>query len=204
MNNSPVMTNQRKPFHRVAVYCGSSGGVGSQYLEIARETGTYLAQHGIDVVYGGGRVGMMGAVANAALDAGGKVYGVIPEKLKTREIAHDGLTELFVVDGMHPRKTKMASMADAFIALPGGWGTLEEVFEVVTWTQLNYHKKPVGILNARGYYNHLIAFLDHATTEGFIRPMHRPLLSSSASLDELLDRMSKTVVPDIGRWIEKP
>lgn len=198
------MINQRTPYRRVAVYCGSSGGVGNQFLDAARETGTYLAERGIDVVYGGGRVGMMGAVANAALAAGGKVYGVIPEKLKTREIAHDGLTELFVVDGMHPRKTMMASMADAFIALPGGWGTLEEIFEVVTWTQLNYHKKPVGLLNIRGYYDHLVAFLDHAAAEGFIRPVHRPLLSSADTLEELLDRMSKTAIPDLGRWIDKP
>lgn len=204
VNNSPAMTIQRMPFRRVAVYCGSSGGVGNHYLDSARETGTYLAEHGIDVVYGGGRVGMMGAVASAALAAGGKVYGVIPERLKTREIAHDGLTELFVVDGMHPRKTMMASMADAFIALPGGWGTLEEIFEVVTWTQLNYHKKPVGLLNVRGYYDHLVAFLDVAAKDGFIRPIHRPLLSSSNSLEELLDRMSKTAIPDIGRWIDKP
>lgn len=198
------MTHQRTPFRRIAVYCGSSGGVGNQYLEAARETGRYLAEHHIDVVYGGGRVGMMGAVANAALSAGGRVYGVIPEKLKTREIAHDGLTELHVVDGMHPRKTMMANMADAFIALPGGWGTLEEIFEAVTWTQLNYHKKPVGLLNIRGYYDHLVKFLDHAAAEGFIRPMHRPLLSSSDSLETLLDRMTKTAIPDIGRWIDKP
>lgn len=198
------MINQRTPFRRIAVYCGSSGGVGNQFLDAAREAGTYLAERGIDVVYGGGRVGMMGAVANAALAAGGKVYGVIPEKLKTREIAHDGLTELHVVDGMHPRKTMMASMADAFIALPGGWGTLEEVFEVVTWTQLNYHRKPVGLLNIRGYYNHLIAFLDHAAAEGFIRPIHRPLLANANTLEELLDRMAKTVIPDVGRWIDKP
>lgn len=198
------MIDRRTPFRRIAVYCGSSGGVGNQYLDAARAAGTYLAQHGIDVVYGGGRVGMMGAVANAALDAGGKVYGVIPEKLKTREIAHDGLTELFVVEGMHPRKTMMADMADGFIALPGGWGTLEEIFEVVTWTQLNYHKKPVGLLNARGYYDHLIRFLDHAAAEGFIRPIHRPLLTSAESLEVLLDRMAKTAIPELGRWIDKP
>ncbi len=198
------MTSSRSQFRRIAVYCGSTGGVGNHYLEAAREAGAYLAKQNIDVVYGGGRVGMMGAVAGGALTAGGKVYGVIPEKLKTREIAHDGLTELFVVDGMHARKTMMASMSDAFIALPGGWGTLEEIFEVVTWTQLNYHKKPVGLLNVRGYFDHLIAFLDHASTEGFIRPMHRPLLSSSDSLELLLDRLAKTVIPDIGRWIDKP
>jgi uncharacterized protein (TIGR00730 family) len=198
------MTSSRSQFRRIAVYCGSTGGVGNQYLEAAREAGVYLAKQNIDIVYGGGRVGMMGAVASGALAAGGKVYGVIPEKLKTREIAHDGLTELFVVDGMHARKTMMASMSDAFIALPGGWGTLEEVFEVVTWTQLNYHKKPVGLLNVRGYFDHLVAFLDHASTEGFIRPMHRPLLSSADSLELLLDRLAKTVIPDIGRWIDKP
>jgi len=198
------MTQSRPPFRRIAIYCGSSGGIGPHYLDAARAVGTYLAHHGIDVVYGGGRVGMMGAVASAALGAGGKVYGVIPEKLKTREIAHDGLTELHVVDGMHSRKTMMANMADAFIALPGGWGTLEEIFEVVTWTQLNYHKKPVGLLNVRGYYDHLIKFLDHATADGFIRSIHRPLLTSSDSLEELLDKMAKTIIPDIGRWIDKP
>jgi uncharacterized protein (TIGR00730 family) len=204
MDDSPGMSMQRLPFRRIAVYCGSSGGVGNQYLEAARAAGAYLAERNVEIVYGGGRVGMMGAVASGALAAGGKVFGVIPEKLKTREIAHDGLTELFVVDGMHARKTMMASMSDAFIALPGGWGTLEEIFEVVTWTQLNYHKKPVGLLNVRGYYNFLVSFLDHASTEGFIRPIHRPLLSSADTLEQLLDRMAKTVIPDIGRWIDKP
>jgi len=191
-------------FRRLAVYCGSSSGIGLHYIEAARAAGAFLAEAGIDVVYGGGRVGMMGAVAEGALSRGGKVLGVIPEKLKSRELAHEGLTELFLVDSMHARKTMMASLADGFIALPGGWGTLEEVFEVVTWSQLNYHKKPVGLLNVRGYFNHLVAFLDHATTEGFIRPIHRPLLTSAETLDVLLDRLSKLQVPDIGRWIEKP
>ncbi|MRG96548.1 TIGR00730 family Rossman fold protein [Polyangium spumosum] len=199
------MNSTRPPFfRRVAVYCGSSGGVGTHYLDAARAAGGYLAERGIDVVYGGGRVGMMGAVAEGALIKGGKVYGVIPEKLKSRELAHEGLTELFVVDSMHARKTMMASLADAFIALPGGWGTLEEVFEVVTWSQLNYHKKPVGLLNVRGYYDHLVAFLDHAMAEGFIRPIHRPLCASADTMDVLLDRLSKLQIPDIGRWIEKP
>ncbi len=198
------MSSALKPFRRIAVYCGSSGGVGPHYLEEARLVGTYLAERGIDVVYGGGRVGMMGAVADAALLAGGKVYGVIPDKLKTREITHDGLTELFVVDSMHARKTMMASLSDGFIALPGGWGTLEEIFEVVTWSQLNYHKKPVGLLNARRYFDHLVAFLDHAAQEGFIRAIHRPILTSAETIDVLIDRLSKITVPDIGRWIEKP
>lgn len=199
-----AMSSSHKFFRRVAVYCGSSGGLGPHYLDEARAVGTYLAKQGIDVVYGGGRVGMMGAVADAALAAGGKVYGVIPERLRTRELAHEGLTELFQVDSMHARKTMMASMADGFIALPGGWGTLEEVFEVVTWSQLNYHKKPVGLLNTRGYFDHIVAFLDHATKEGFIRTIHRPLLTSAETIDVLLDRLSKITVPDIGRWIEKP
>ncbi|UQA58691.1 TIGR00730 family Rossman fold protein [Polyangium aurulentum] len=191
-------------FRRIAVYCGSSGGVGPHYLEAARGVGAFLASRNIDVVYGGGRVGMMGAVADAALAAGGKVYGVIPERLKTREIAHEGLTELFVVDSMHARKMMMASLADAFIGLPGGWGTFEEVFEVVTWSQLNYHKKPVGLLNVKGYFDHLVSFLDHAATEGFIRPIHRPLLASANDMETLLDRLSKLQIPDIGRWIERP
>jgi uncharacterized protein (TIGR00730 family) len=198
------MNSTRTHFRRVAVYCGSSGGVGPHYLDAARGVGAYLAERGIDLVYGGGRVGMMGAVAEGAIIKGGKVYGVIPEKLRSRELAHEGLTELFVVDSMHARKTMMASMADAFVALPGGWGTLEEVFEVVTWSQLNYHKKPVGLLNVRGYFDHLVAFLDHAMTEGFIRPIHRPLCASADTMDALLDRLSKLQIPDIGRWIEKP
>jgi uncharacterized protein (TIGR00730 family) len=198
------MHSTRMHFRRVAIYCGSSGGVGPHYLEAARAVGASLAGKGIGVVYGGGRVGMMGAVADAAIAAGGKVYGVIPEKLKTRELAHEGLTELFTVDSMHARKTMMASMSDGFIALPGGWGTLEEVFEVVTWSQLNYHKKPVGLLNVRGYFDHLVAFLDHAAQEGFIRAPHRPLLACADSLDVLLDKLSKLQIPDIGRWIEKP
>ncbi|MDI1450732.1 TIGR00730 family Rossman fold protein [Polyangium sp. 6x1] len=198
------MNSSRTHFRRVAVYCGSTGGVGTHYLDAARAAGGFLAERGIELVYGGGRVGMMGAVAEGALMKGGRVYGVIPEKLKARELAHEGLTELFVVDSMHARKTLMASMADAFIALPGGWGTLEEVFEVVTWSQLNYHKKPVGLLNVRGYYDHIVAFLDHAMTEGFIRPIHRPLCASADTMDALLDRLSKLQVPDIGRWIDKP
>lgn len=198
------MDSARFKFRRIAVYCGSSPGVDPRYLKAAHAVGAELAGRGIDVVYGGGRVGMMGAVADAALAAGGKVYGVIPEKLKSRELAHEGVTELFIVDSMHARKTIMASMSDAFIGLPGGWGTLEEVFEVVTWSQLNYHKKPVGLLNVDGYFDHLVAFADHAAKEGFIRAVHRPLLTSAATLGALLEGLAQIHVPDIGRWIEKP
>jgi uncharacterized protein (TIGR00730 family) len=191
-------------FKRIAVYCGSSSGVSGHYTDAAGEVGAYLARAGIDVVYGGGRVGMMGAVANGALRAGGRVYGVLPERLKTREIAHEGLTELHIVDSMHARKTMMASLSDAFVGLPGGWGTLEEVFEVVTWSQLNYHKKPVGLLNIGGFFDRLVPFLDHAAAEGFIRAPHRPLLVVADTMDVLLERLAKVEIPDIGRWIEKP
>lgn len=191
-------------FKRIAIYCGSSAGNDPAYEEEARSVGRSLAERGIGVVFGGGRVGLMGAVADGALGAGGEVFGVIPEKLRTKELAHTGLTELFVVDSMHARKTIMAQLSDAFIALPGGFGTLEELFEVTTWAQLNYHKKPVGLLNVRGFYDRLLAFLDHAVEEGFLRPVHRPILQSAPALDELLDRLEKAEIPDLGRWMDRP
>ncbi|MCK6587962.1 MAG: TIGR00730 family Rossman fold protein [Polyangiaceae bacterium] len=193
-----------RQFKRICVYCGSSAGVDQAYLEMARAAGDHLARRGIAVVFGGGRVGMMGAVADGALAAGGQVIGVIPEKLRGRELAHTGLTELFVVDSMHARKTMMAYLSDGFIALPGGFGTLEEIFEVTTWSQLNYHMKPVGLLNMRGYFDKLIAFLDHAAVEGFVRSVHRPLMQSSPSIDTLLHQMATVEIPEMGRWIEKP
>jgi uncharacterized protein (TIGR00730 family) len=191
-------------FKSIAVYCGSNDGNHPRYVQAAREAGTFLARRGIDVVYGGGRVGLMGAVADAALAAGAKVVGVIPEQLKVPELAHTGLTELFVVPGMHARKTKMASLADGFLALPGGFGTLEEVFEVVTWSMLNYHRKPVGLLNVGGFYDQLVRFVDHVAEQGFIRPHHRPLLASADSMEEILDRMANMVIPDVGRGITQP
>ncbi|MBW2454119.1 MAG: TIGR00730 family Rossman fold protein [Deltaproteobacteria bacterium] len=182
-------------FKRICVYCGSSSGVADRYLDAAREMGRCLADRGIAVVFGGGRVGMMGAVADAALEAGGEVYGVIPEQLKDLELAHDGLTELHVVDSMHARKVKMAELSDGFVALPGGWGTIEEIFEITTWTQLGYHRKPVGLLNALGYYDGLLTFLTHAADEGFIRPQHRRLLQTGTTPPELLDQLGKLVLP---------
>lgn len=193
-----------RTFRRICVYCGSNGGKDVRYLEAAREVGTALSKRGIDVVYGGGRVGMMGAVADGALAAGGKVIGVIPEKLRDKELSHGGISELYVVDSMHARKTMMAAFSDGFIALPGGWGTLEEVFEVTTWSQLNYHKKPVGLLNINGYYDKLIEFIDHACSEGFIRVVHRPLIQSAGTLDALLELMAHVEIPDLGRWIDRP
>jgi uncharacterized protein (TIGR00730 family) len=194
----------RAGFRRVCVYCGSSEGKRPEYAEAARGLGALLARRGIGVVFGGGRVGLMGAVADGALAAGGEVIGVIPEKLRTRELAHMGLTELIVVDSMHARKTMMAYLSDAFIALPGGWGTLEETFEVTTWAQLNYHLKPVGILNVNGYYNPLLRFVDHAVDEGFIRPVHRGLIVAADAPEALLERLAEVEVPELGRWIDKP
>ncbi len=182
-------------FKRICVYCGSSSDVAERYLEGAREMGRCLVEREIAVVFGGGRTGMMGAVADAALEAGGEVYGVIPEQLKDLELAHDGLTELHVVDSMHTRKVKMAELSDGFVALPGGWGTIEEVFEITTWTQLGYHHKPVGLLNAHGYYDGLVSFLAHAADEGFIRPQHRRLIQTGTSPAALIDQLGKPVQP---------
>lgn len=191
-------------FRRICVYCGSSDGVRPEYAAAARDLGAFLARRKIGLVFGGGRVGLMGAVAEGALAAGGEVIGVIPEKLRARELAHLGLTELFVVDSMHARKTMMANLSDAFIALPGGWGTLEETFEVTTWAQLNYHLKPVGLLNVLGYYDRMLAFVEHAVAEGFIRGVHRGLVVSSSDPAELLDLLARVEVPELGRWIDKP
>jgi len=149
------------------------------------------------VVYGGGRIGLMGAVADGALEAGGQVFGVIPEKLRDLELAHPGLTELFVVDGMHARKTLMAQLADAFVALPGGWGTLEELFEVTTWAQLNHHHKPVGVLNVNGFYDAMIAHFDRAASDGFVRPAHRQLLRHASEADVLLRELESVEFPDL-------
>jgi uncharacterized protein (TIGR00730 family) len=195
---------ERRVFRRICVFCGSSDGHDPIYRNAAWELGEFLAHQGIGVVYGGGKVGLMGAVADGALHAGGEVIGVIPEKLKSLEVGHDGLTELFVVDSMHARKAMMAHLSDAFIALPGGWGTLEEVFEVTTWTQLNYHKKPVGLLNIAGYFDHLRAFVQHASDVGFIRPVHQELMQMASTPNDLLDKLATTEIPEVGKWIKKP
>ncbi len=157
--------------------------------------GRVLAARNIDVVFGGGHVGLMGAVADAALAAGARVYGVIPAKLFDLELGHRGVTELHVVDTMHQRKHKMAELSDGFVALPGGWGTLEEIFEVTTWTQLGYHHKPVGLLNAHGFYDSMLSFLSHAADEGFIRPPHRTLLQHASEPDALIDQLASVTLP---------
>jgi len=188
----------------ICVYCGSSFGGDPAYREAAAETGRVLAGAGIRIIYGGGKVGLMGALAKAALAAGGEVIGVIPDKLRGLELDHPGLTDLFVVDSMHARKAMMAHMSDAFIALPGGYGTLEEIFEVTTWTQLNYHHKPVGLLNVAGYYDALLTFIAHAVGQGFVRPVHRNLMQADTDAEALLDKLARVEIPDLQRWIEKP
>ena len=191
-------------FRRICVYCGSSDAVGAHFKAAAHAVGTLLAQRGIGVVYGGGRVGLMGIVADAALAAGGEVIGVIPDKLQTLELGHDGLTELIVVPSMHDRKLKMAQLSDGFIALPGGFGTLEEIAEVTTWSQLNYHHKPVGLLNVDGYYDPLLAWIQGALAAGFIRPAHRNLLCGAQTPEALLALLAQAEIPRLEDWLATP
>ncbi len=188
------------PIGAVCVFCGSQPGARPAYLQAARELGTQLARRDCSVVYGGGHVGMMGALADGALAAGGRVIGVIPEHLMRPEVAHQGLTELLVVDSMHTRKRIMASRSDAFVVLPGGYGTFEEMFEMVTWRQLELHAKPGGLVNVEGYFDHLLAFLQHAAGQQFIRPQHRGLLTVEASVPALLERLAQqaAAAPEAG------
>jgi hypothetical protein len=188
---------------RLCVFCGASPGRDPGYLALARSVGGGLAARGIGVVYGGGRVGLMGAVADAALEAGGEVIGVIPTRLVDRELAHRGLTDLRVVDTLHARKALMAELSDGFIALPGGFGTLEELTEVVSWAQLDLHAKPIGLLGPDGYWDGLVEWLDHVLAEGFIAPQHRGLVAVDPDLDTLLDRFAHWSPPAL-RWTDPP
>jgi uncharacterized protein (TIGR00730 family) len=172
---------------RVCVFCGSNLGGRPEYADATRRLGELIAGRGLGLVYGGGNVGLMGVLADAALGAGGEVIGVIPAALQAKELAHAGLTELFVVDSMHERKANMADLSDAFAALPGGYGTLDELFEILTWAQLGIHAKPVGLLDVAGYFGPLLAALDHMTTERFVRPKHRALLHVADTPERLLD-----------------
>ncbi|RHW18656.1 TIGR00730 family Rossman fold protein [Sphingomonas gilva] len=176
--------------NRLAVYCGSATPADPAYIEVARLVGRSFAERGIGLVYGGGRLGLMGAVADAALDAGGEVIGVIPEALVDTEVAHRGLTELHVVPGMHQRKQLFTDLSDGFVTIPGGTGTMDELWEAMSWAQLGYHAKPVGLLNALGFYDHLIAFVAKMAEIGFLRPVHRDILIVADTLDDLLERMA--------------
>ena len=187
----------------VCVFCGASPGARPIYHEAAAQLGRHIAERGLTLVYGGGAVGLMGVVADAALAAGGEVIGIIPQSLERAEIGHKGLTRLEVVDGMHARKARMAELADAFIALPGGLGTLEELFEVWTWGQLGYHAKPLGLLEVEGFYARLTDFLDHLVAERFVREQHRAILQIDASPAALLDRMSAWQPTAAPKWVER-
>ncbi|WP_373389161.1 TIGR00730 family Rossman fold protein [Pseudomonas alcaligenes] len=187
----------------VCVFCGASPGARPIYREAAEQLGRSLAEQGLTLVYGGGAVGLMGLVADAALAAGGEVIGIIPQSLERAEIGHRGLTRLEVVDGMHARKARMAELADAFIALPGGLGTLEELFEVWTWGQLGYHAKPLGLLEVDGFYARLTAFLDHLVAERFVREQHRAILQISESPAELLQRLDAWQPTAAPKWVDR-
>lgn len=186
---------------RICVFCGSSSGESPVYLEAATRVGEILAREGMGLVYGGSRVGLMGRLADAMLEHGGEVVGVIPRALVNREVAHGGLSELRIVGSMHERKAVMAELSDAFIALPGGLGTLEELFEVVTWSQLGLHQKPSGVLDVRGYYQPLIAFLDHAVNEGFLAAPHRRMIILEEDPEALVARLREYEAPVVPKWI---
>lgn len=175
---------------RIAVYCGSATPADPGYIETARQVGRSLADRGIGLVYGGGRLGLMGAVADAALDAGGEVIGIIPEALVGAEVAHKGCTELHVVSGMHERKRMFTDLSDGFLTIPGGVGTMDELWEAISWSQLGYHRKPVGVLNTLGFYDHLIAFNRHMIDVGFIRPQHAGIMLVDTTLDGVLAKMA--------------
>lgn len=188
---------------RICVYCGSNVGENPIYRETAQAVGTLLASKGFGLVYGGGNVGLMGVLADAALAASGEVIGIIPDGLFSREVGHPDLTEMRVVTTMHERKALMADLSDGFIALPGGMGTLDELFEILTWAQLGIHAKPCGLLNIAGYFNPLIALLDHMVAEKFLRPEHRALALVDDDAGRLLARFAEYEAPRVEKWLDR-
>jgi uncharacterized protein (TIGR00730 family) len=186
---------------RIAIYCGSSRGLDPVFQTAAADLARHLVSQGIGIVYGGGNVGLMGIIADAAMSAGGEVIGVIPESLLAKELGHGGVTELRVVRSMHERKQMMVDLSDAFIALPGGFGTLDELFETLTWLQLGFHGKPVGLLNVAGFFDHLLTFLDHMTATGFLKTEHRASLLMETDPAALLNAMRTFQPHTCGKWI---
>ena len=186
---------------RICVFCGSNNGASPIYLKTAEVVGTFLAVNNIELVYGGGRVGLMGKIADSVMANGGQVIGVIPQSLADKEVAHNGLSELHIVGSMHERKALMAELADGFIALPGGFGTFEEFCEIVTWAQLGFHSKPCGLLNVGGFYDNLTAMFDFATTEKFIRKEHRKLVLIECEIEILFELMKNFSPPIIEKWL---
>ncbi len=188
---------------RVTVFCGSSLGTEDIYKSQATLLGQTLAKRNIELVYGGAKIGLMGAVADGVLSEGGKVIGVLPNFLKSKEIAHEQLTELILVDSMHERKTKMNELCDGVIALLGGFGTLEELFEMLTWAQLGLHKKPIAILNINGFYNPLNVMIQTMVDKGFLKEVNQQMLLICDNIEELLDKMKNYIAPTVGKWISK-
>lgn len=187
----------------ICVYCGSSLGKSEIYLSAAKSLANELVSRNIALVYGGASVGIMGQLADTVLAQGGEVIGVIPRSLFDKEIAHSGLTELQVVDSMHERKAMMEQLSDGFIALPGGMGTLEELFEILTWAQLGFHTKPCGVLNVAGYYDGLLQFLDHTVDQAYVRPAHRELLLTEHDPASLLSKFDQYQAPSVTKWIDR-
>ena len=188
---------------RICVFCGSSSGVRASYATAATSLARHLAANKIGIVYGGGRVGLMGTLADAAVEAGGDIIGVIPQSLADKELSHPLLSDLRVVGSMHQRKALMAELSDAFIALPGGYGTFEEFCEVLTWTQLGLQRKPCGILNVEGYYDRLLALFDHALAEQFLKPVHREMVLSDTSPEALVKSLLEYKLPWVDKWIDR-
>lgn len=186
---------------RICVYCGSSSGARPVYAEAARSLAGVLVRHELELVYGGANRGIMGIIADAVLEQGGNVHGVIPQMLMEKELAHPGLTELHVVASMHERKTMMAALSDGFIAMPGGFGTLEEIIEIVTWGQLHFHDKPCGLLNVDGYFDALLAWFDHANREGFLRTENREMLLVDADATGLVQQFESYCAPRVEKWV---
>src|SRR5262249_10837574 len=189
---------------RLCVFCGSNSGNRPVYAEAARELGTMMVNHGLALVYGGGHIGLMGVLADAVLKAEGEVIGVIPQSMVEKELAHESVTKLHVVDTMHERQALMADLADGFAALPGAFGTADELFEILTWAQLGLHPKPVGILNVQAFFKPLLTWLDHAVAEGFLKPKHRQLLQEADTPAKLIDLLLNYRPPAVGgKWIER-
>ena len=188
--------------HRICVYCGSNTGVRAVYTQAAEELAEVLVHHDIELVYGGASKGIMGVIANRVLELGGKVHGVIPKLLVDKEIAHQGLTKQHIVGSMHERKSMMAALSDGFIAMPGGFGTLEELIEIVTWGQLRFHDKPCGVLNVSGYFDQLLAYLDHAQAEGFLRPENRRMLLADDHAAGLVSQFERYSAPHVEKWMQ--
>lgn len=196
-----LVTIKKKQVKAITVFCGSSPGFDPIFMETAHKLGQYLASRSIKVIYGGAKVGLMGAVADGALSQGGQVIGVLPQFLQTKEVAHTNLTELFLVESMHQRKLKMHELSDGVIALPGGYGTLEEYFEMLTWSQLGLHQKPIGLLNVNHFYDSLLTLADTMVTNGLLKPVNRDMMLVDHSIESLISQMDNYVAPQVPKWL---